>query len=55
MPLHHVSDFEKLYLELLHARYREEVLDRLKEGILDEKVEELMTAVAAEVTERFKI
>lgn len=37
------------------ARYRKEVLDRLKAGILDEKAEELMTAVAAEVAERFKI
>ena len=55
VPLHHVSDFEKLYLELLNARYREEVLDRLKEGILDDKVEELMTAVAKEVSERFKM
>lgn len=55
VPLHHVSDFEKLYLELLNARYRKEVLDRLKEGILDDKVEELMTAVAKEVSERFKM
>ncbi|MDR1755946.1 MAG: F0F1 ATP synthase subunit alpha [Culturomica sp.] len=54
VPLHRVADFEKLYLELLNARYRKEVLDRLKKGELDESMEQIMQEVAAEAAERFK-
>ena len=54
VPLHRVADFEKQYLELLNARYRKEVLDRLKKGELDEAMEKIMQDVATEAAEHFK-
>lgn len=55
VPLHHVSEFEKLFLELLRARHREDVLDKLCQGVLDAETEELLKTAAVEVTERFKV
>ena len=45
---------QKYFLEILRARYRKEVLDELREGHLDEKVEGLMADVAKEVSDKFK-
>lgn len=53
VPLHHVGEFEKLFLELLRVKHRE-VLDKLKKGILDQESEEILKTVAGDVTERFK-
>lgn len=53
VPLHHVGEFEKLFLELLRVKHRE-VLDKLKRGILDQESEEILKTVAGDVTERFK-
>lgn len=55
VPLHHIGEFEKLFLELLRARHREDVLDKLRQGVLDAETEELLKTAAAEVTERFKV
>lgn len=54
VPLHHVGEFEKLFLELLRAKHREDVLDQLKVGVLGPEIEEILKAVAAEIAERFK-
>ena len=54
VPLQKVAEFEKYFLEILRARYRKEVLDELREGHLDEKVEGLMADVAKEVSDKFK-
>lgn len=53
VPLHHVGEFEKLFLELLRVKHRE-VLDKLKRGILDQESEEILKTVVGDVTERFK-
>lgn len=55
VPLHHISDFEKLFLDLLKAKYGQEVMERLKAGELDDKMGELIRSVAAETAERFKV
>lgn len=53
VPLQHVAEFEKLYIEVLNAKYRREVLDELRAGHLDAKVEELIREVAAEIADKF--
>jgi F-type H+-transporting ATPase subunit alpha len=53
VPLKHVHEFESAFLEILRVRYRQEVLDRLREGVLDKAVSTLLNEVAAEVAQRF--
>lgn len=53
VPLQHIAEFEKLYIEVLNAKYRREVLDELRAGHLDAKVEELIREVAAEIADKF--
>ena len=53
IPLKHVGDFEKYFLDILRVRYRKEVLDDLKVGRLDEVVAALLEEVAKEVADKF--
>ena len=53
VPLKHVGDFEKYFLDILRVRYRKEVLDELKVGHLDEVVAALLEEVAKEVADKF--
>lgn len=55
VPVHYVSEFEKVFLEVLRTKYRQEILEPLKSGKLDGKVEELLKEVAAQVAGRFKV
>ena len=52
VPLKHVGDFEKYFLDILRVRYRKEVLDELKVGRLDEVVAALLEEVAKEVADK---
>ena len=54
VPLDKVAEFEKLFLQMLKSKYQKEVLDELKVGHLDDKVEALLKEVAADVANRFK-
>ena len=54
VPLDKVAEFEKLFLQMLKSKYQKEVLDELKAGHLDDKVEALLKEVAAVVANRFK-
>ena len=54
VPLDKVAEFEKLFLQMLKSKYQKEVLDELKAGHLDDKVEALLKEVAADVANRFK-
>ena len=54
VPLERIVEFEKLFLEMLNAKYRKEVLNELRAGRLDEKIEGLLKEVADDVAERFK-
>lgn len=53
VPLKHVGDFEKYFLDILRVRYRKEVLDELKVGRLDEVVAALLEEVAKGVADKF--
>lgn len=54
IPVEKVDDFEKKYLKILELKYQKEVLDVLKQGILNEKVEKILTHTAAEVVKGLK-
>ncbi|MDR0982735.1 MAG: F0F1 ATP synthase subunit alpha [Culturomica sp.] len=54
VDLQHVSDFEKTFLETLKAKYQKEVLDKLKTGVMDAEVEQILKKTAQEVAAGFK-
>lgn len=54
VPIKHVAEFEKLFLEILRTKYRKEVLDELGAGNLDDHVAGLIAEVAADVAGRFQ-
>mgnify|MGYP001123669567 CR=1 FL=1 len=54
VPLDKVAEFEKLFLQLLHAKYQSEVLDVIKSGKLTDDVVAKLTESAAEIASRYK-
>ncbi|MCM1020902.1 MAG: F0F1 ATP synthase subunit alpha [Muribaculum sp.] len=54
VPAEKVAEFEKLFLQLLHAKYQKEVLDELRQGKLTDDVADKLTQCAAEITSRYK-
>ncbi|MDR1610958.1 MAG: F0F1 ATP synthase subunit alpha [Candidatus Symbiothrix sp.] len=54
LPVEKVGLFEKEYLKVLELKYQKEVLDVLKQGTLNEEVEQLLTQTAAEVVKALK-
>ena len=38
VELKHVAEFEKMFLEILRSKYQKEILEPLREGVLDENV-----------------
>ena len=53
VPVEKVRDFEKAYLEVLELRHRDDVLDVLKKGVLNDDVENTLKQVAADVAKDF--
>ncbi len=53
VPLDKVAEFEKLFLQLLHAKHQADVLDQLKAGVLNAEIESKIKAVAAEVAGKY--
>jgi F-type H+-transporting ATPase subunit alpha len=53
VPVTKVKDFEKEYLELLDLKYRE-VLDKLRDGILNDDITKTLEKVAAELVPKYK-
>ena len=49
VELKHVAEFEKMFLEILRSKYQKEILEPLREGVLDENVSKLLEEVATEV------
>ena len=49
-----VSEFEKLFLDVLRSRYKESVLDVLSAGVLNADVEKLIIEAAADVVASMK-
>ncbi|OAV69373.1 ATP synthase subunit alpha [Bacteroidales bacterium Barb6] len=53
VPVEKVSEFEKEFLEILELKYRKEILDVLKQGILNEEVETLLAKIASVLVKKF--
>jgi F-type H+-transporting ATPase subunit alpha len=54
VPVEKVREFEAAFLEVLEMKHKEEVLNVLKQGILNEEVEEKLKQVATEVAKNYK-
>ncbi len=54
VPVHKVKDFEKEYLDYLEHHHKEDVLDILKKGVINEDVEKILTEVALKIASRYK-
>ena len=54
VPVSQVRDFEKSFLEVLELKHKEDVLDILEKGILNDEVSKILTDTAAEVAKRYK-
>jgi F-type H+-transporting ATPase subunit alpha len=48
-----VKEFEKDYIEFLDHKYRD-VLDKLRDGILNDDITKVLEKVAAEIAIKFK-
>lgn len=53
VALHRIADFEKFFLDVLRSRHREDVLDPLSKGILDDKVIGILEREAEDAALRF--
>ena len=53
VDLKHVAEFEKMFLEILRSKYQKEILEPLREGVLDENVSKLLEEVATEGGQTF--
>lgn len=54
VPIDKVAEFEKLFLQLLHAKYQEDVLDMIRQGQLTDDVTSKLTAAAREIAARYQ-
>ncbi|MBO5974723.1 MAG: F0F1 ATP synthase subunit alpha [Paludibacteraceae bacterium] len=54
VDLDKVPEFEKLFLETLEMRYQKEVFDVLKQGVIDDKVTDILKSVAEQVQTMLK-
>ncbi len=54
VPADKVAEFEKQFLQLLHASHQADVLDVIRAGKLTDEVVEKLTAAANEVAQRFQ-
>jgi F-type H+-transporting ATPase subunit alpha len=53
VPVEKVNEFAKEFLEILEVKYRKDVLDVLKSGILNEETEQLLVQTATELVKGF--
>jgi F-type H+-transporting ATPase subunit alpha len=54
VPVEKVREFETAFLELLEMKHKEDVLDILRQGILNEEVEAKMKNVATDIARNYK-
>ncbi len=54
VPVEKVKDFEKEYLDYLEQHHRKDVLDVLKQGIINEEIEKILTEVALKIAKMYK-
>lgn len=53
VPMDKVAEFEKQFIQMLHAKHQADVLDKIREGQLTEEIEAKITAVANEIASRY--
>jgi len=53
VPITRIREFEQAFLDILEMKYRKDVLDVLKKGILDESVEKKLKEVAIEIAKNY--
>lgn len=53
VPMDKVQEFEKLFIQYLHAKHQADVLDVLKSGKIDEDVQEKLKAAALEIAGKY--
>ncbi|MDE7419097.1 MAG: F0F1 ATP synthase subunit alpha [Muribaculaceae bacterium] len=54
VPIDKVHEFESLFIQLLEAKYRKEVLDEIKAGNLTDDVQAKLRECASEISARYK-
>jgi F-type H+-transporting ATPase subunit alpha len=54
VPVNKVRDFEATFLEMLEMKHKEDVLNVLRQGILNEEVETKLKEVAIEVAKNYE-
>lgn len=54
VPLDKVSEFEKLFIQYLHAKHQGDVLDVLKSGKIDDDVKAKLAEAAKEITGKYR-
>jgi F-type H+-transporting ATPase subunit alpha len=54
VPVEKVRDFEAAFRNVLEMKHREDVLNRLKKGVLDEDVEEKLKKTATDLAKNYK-
>ena len=55
VPVDKVAEFEELFIQLLEAKYRKDVLDEIKAGRMTDEVTATLTKVAKEITEKYNV
>ena len=53
VPVEHVAEFEKLFVNYLRGKHQEDVLDVLRQGKIDDDVTQKLTAVAREIASKY--
>ena len=53
VPMDKVAEFERLFIQLLHAKYQKDVLDVIKSGQLTDDVTAKLTEAANEIVSRY--
>lgn len=53
VPIDKVSEFEKLFIQYLHAKHQSDVLDVLKSGKIDDDVQTKLKAAALEIAGKY--
>ena len=53
VPIDKVAEFEKLFVQYLHAKHQADVLDVLRAGKIDDNVKALLAEAASEIAGKY--
>ncbi len=53
VPADKVRDFEKQYLDILETKHKNDVLEKLKAGLIDDSIKDILRAEAATLSQHF--